>query len=325
MKRIIPLIALIIFLSGCAMQNPGPLNPKGQVGEDQLWLILFSLGIMVLVMAVVFGLLIYVLIRYRKRKNQQGIPEQIEGNYKLEITWTIIPLVLLFLLAIPTITMTFDQAEDFRGNEDVVQVKVSGHQYWWEFEYTDYGFYTAQELVIPVNTLVQYELHSDNVNHSFWLPPMGGKKDNMVGLTNILHLDATETGLYRGRCAELCGESHWLMNFHVKVVTDEEFEAWVEQMQQPYVLAEEHAEVYELFESSCLNCHAIDSNQYSSGPNLAGFANRAYIAGFMENTEENLYDWIEDPQRVKKGNFMHVRPLTSEQIQDIVEFMNTLK
>lgn len=306
------------------MQNPGPLNPKGQVGHDQLWLILFSLGIMVLVMTVVFGLLIYVIVRYRKRKNQQGLPEQVEGSYKLEITWTVIPLILLFLLAIPTVTMTFKHAEDYRNTQDAIQVKVTGHQFWWQFEYTDYGFYTAQELVVPVDKIVQYELHSLDVNHAFWLPPMGGKKDTIVGLTNIMYLDAQEEGLYRGRCAELCGESHWLMNFHVKVVSQDEFDAWVAKMQEPFVLAEEQVAAYELFESSCLSCHAIDSSQYSSGPNLAGFANREYIAGFMENNADNLYDWIEDPQRVKKGNLMNVRPLTPEQINEIVQFMYTL-
>lgn len=324
-KRIIPLLAFILFLTGCAYENPGPLNPIGQVGKDQYNLILFSFAIMLLVMVVVFALIIYVLIRFRKRKGQTGIPEQVEGSYKLELTWTIIPLILLFILAIPTITMTFDQAEDFRNHDDVVQVKVTGHQFWWEFEYTDYGINTAQELVIPVDKLVQYELHSIDVNHSFWIPPMGGKKDNMVGLTNILHLDAQVEGLYRGRCAELCGQSHALMNFHVNVVSQEEFDQWVVDMQEPYVVPAEFADAYALFESRCISCHAIQTDAISSGPNLAGFANRHYIAGFLENTDENLYDWIEKPQDLKKGNKMIVGPMTPDEINRIVEFLNTFK
>lgn len=307
------------------MQNPGPLNPIGQIGKDQYWLILFSLAIMVLVMVVVFGLLAYVLIRFRKRKGQTGYPVQVEGNYKLEVVWTIIPLILLFILAIPTIMMTFKQAEDFRGSDVALQVKVTGHQFWWEFEYVDYGVITAQELVIPVGQLVQYELHSFDVNHSFWIPPMGGKKDNIVGLTNIVHLDAQEEGFYRGRCAELCGEAHALMNFHVRVVPQEEFDAWIAHMQTPYVVPEEYAEVYTLFESRCISCHAINTDAISSGPNLYGFANRAYIAGFLENNDENLYDWIERPQELKKGNKMVVGPLKPEEIDALVEFLNTFK
>jgi cytochrome c oxidase subunit 2 len=327
-RRFIPLLAVFLLLfTGCSAVGPGPLNPKGSVGQDQLWLIMLSLTIMIAVLLVVFALFFYVLVRYRKRRGQTGTPEQVEGNHKLELIWTIVPLLLLFVLAVPTVAKTFELAEVYTDAKDAVQVKVTAHQFWWEFEYKDHGIITAQELVIPVDKRVQYELVTADVNHSFWIPALGGKMDNVAGVTNTFYLDADEKGTYRGRCAELCGVGHALMNFNVKVVSQEEFDHWIEQMKAPVAdeIPQELQEGREIFASTCIQCHSVDSSSPSAFPNLDGFANRDYVAGFLKNNDENLREWLKDPQDVKPGNKMIIAPLSDEEIDELVKYLNHLK
>jgi cytochrome c oxidase subunit 2 len=329
-RRLIPLLAVFLLLfTGCSAFEAGPLNPKGSVGQDQLWLIMLSLVIMIGVLIVVFALFFYVLVRYRKRRGQTGIPKQVEGNHKLELIWTIVPLLLLFVLAVPTVAKTFELAEKFDDASGAIEVKVTGHQFWWEFEYKDHGIITAQELVIPVGKRVQYELVTTDVNHSFWIPALGGKQDNVAGVTNHLYLDAEEAGVYRGRCAELCGAGHALMNFNVKAVSQAEFDQWIADMQAPAPAAEEIPQElqagHEVFASKCIQCHAIDSSAAGAFPNLDGFANRDYVAGFLENNERNLRDWLKDPQAVKPGNKMPNMGLSDQELDDLLVYLNSLK
>lgn len=327
-KRFIPILALfLLFFTGCsALDRPGPLNPKGSVGEEQLWLIMWSIGIMVFVMVVVFALFVYVIIRYRKRKGQTGIPEQVPGNHKLEVIWTIIPIFLIIALAIPTVTSTFALAEDYSDSKEAVQVKVTGHQFWWEFEYKDYGVRTAQELVIPIDKKVMYDLVTSDVNHSFWIPAHGGKMDLTAGLTNKMYLEGNELGTFRGRCAELCGYGHALMNFHVKVVTQEQFDSWIQSMQAPAMeVPQELQQGSEIFTARCIGCHAISSSEMGLGPNLTGFADRDYIAGFLEFNDSNLRDWIEDPASLKPGALMPGSDLSDEEFTELIKYLNSLK
>lgn len=327
-KKFIPLFAMFLLIfTGCSsLQDPGPLNPKGSVGKEQLWLINFSLAIMIVVMVVVFALFFYVVIRYRKRKGQTGIPKQIEGNHKLELLWTIIPLLLLFALAIPTIMTTFNLAEEYNDPEEAIQVKVVGHQFWWEFEYPDYGIITAQELVIPVGKKVQYELTTTDVNHSFWIPALGGKMDNTAGLTNRFYLEADEPGTYQGRCAELCGLGHALMNFNVKAVSEADFDAWTEQMQPTEIsVPQELEKAQAIYTAKCIGCHAIDTGSMGLGPNLSGFANRDYVAGFLANEDSEIRRWLTNPEEVKQGTLMPQIPLTDDEMNELIKYLNNLK
>lgn len=327
-KRIIPLLAvfLLVFTGCSALQEPGPLNPQGAVGQDQLWIIMLSLVIMSIVLVTVFILFFYVLIRYRKRKGQTGIPVQVEGNHKLELTWTIIPLVLLFILAVPTVAMTFEQAEEYNEEMDAVLVKVTGHQFWWEFNYADEGIITAQELVVPADKRIYFELTTSDVNHSFWIPALGGKLDNTAGLTNKFYLDTGEEGMFRGRCAELCGTGHALMNFNVKVVSQSDFDEWVAGMTAPLeTVSEDLEQAFQIYSAKCIGCHAIDTQLGGLGPNLAGFANREYVAGYLPNEDEDLRNWISNPDDWKPGTKMPAIPLTDEELDEIVRYLNSLK
>lgn len=327
MKRLVPFAAfMMLLLSGCAVE--GALDPKGPAAEKQFDLIVLTLGIMILVLIVVFVLFFYAVFRFRRRPGNDGIPEQIEGNHKLEITWTVIPLVLLLIIMIPTAVITFDLEEQAHAVEDSLHIKVLAKQFWWEFSYPDEGIVTAQEVVIPVGKKVTFELSASDVQHSFWVPELGGKKDTNVGdkVINFIYLEANEAGVYKGKCAELCGEGHALMDFKVIALEQEEYDAWVADMLTPSEVTAETQLGAELFGAQCISCHAIDPGMPSLGPNLNGFAERMYLGGFMDPTDENLVQWIKNPLKMKPGVTMPAYEgiLTDDEINEIVKYLKSL-
>lgn len=282
---------------------------------------------MIGIVVIVFVLFAFIVIRFRKRKNQKGYPKQTEGSHVLEIVWTVIPLVLLLILAVPMVGKTFALAKDYSEYTDAVKVKVIAHQFWWEFQYPEEGIYTAQDLVIPVDKKIAFELTSADVIHSFWIPGLGGKMDTNPGMTNTFYLDAKETGVYKGKCAELCGASHALMDFKAVVVTQEEYDQWVADMKQPTAAVDEQSDLAsgeEIFKSKCMSCHAIDGTQPGVFPNLKGFADRELVAGIKENNAEWIRKWIDDPQSIKPGSLMPDVPLTDEELDALTEYLQTL-
>ena len=325
-RRLASLMALMaLFLAGCGDPTLSALNPKGPMAKEQLDVIMISLGVMIFVIAIVLAIYIYVLVRFRKRPGDESIPKQVEGSHILEIIWTVIPIILLVIIAVPTVMYTFKHSKDYRDDPDAIQVKVTGYQFWWQFQYPDLGINTAQDLVVPVGKKISFELTSADVNHSFWVPSLGGKIDVNPGMTNVWHLQADEVGVYKGKCAELCGASHALMDFKVRVVTEEEFEAWKAKMTAQTTVPADAAKGEQVFKDSCLQCHAITPNGPGLGPNLNGLASREKIAGIMEHTDESLKKWIANPEDVKPGTKMPAVPLEESELNDLVEYLNTLK
>lgn len=332
MKRLLPLLTgLVLLLSACGRADLSALNPQGPIAEKQLDLMKLSIGIMAFVVVIVFVICIYVLIRFRRREGDKTIPKQVEGNHTLEIIWTVIPLVLLLILGVPTIKDVFGMAKDYSHDKNAVQVKVTAHQYWWEFEYTDYGITTAQELVVPTDKKISFQLDSADVKHSFWIPAIGGKMDNNPGTSNRMYLEFPKEGVFRGKCAELCGSSHALMDFKAKAVSPESFDRWVAAMKAPAVMPAD-AEIADKFTSQCLSCHAVGENGSNSAPNLTGIGNRQTIGGILYNdeagVEQNLHDWITDPQKYKSGAEMpqaSLNELTPEQVTGIAKYLAEYK
>jgi cytochrome c oxidase subunit II len=298
----IPLLVVmsLLLLAGCGAGEPdrSVLQPAGPVAEMQLSLIQLSLGIMIIVLLIVFGIFFYVLFKYREKPGDDHIPEQVHGSVVLESIWVAVPIILLIILAVPTVATTFELAERFPDSEEeleemeeqadgqennVLRVNVTAHQYWWEFEYPDHGIVTAQDLYIPTDHRVYFELTASDVIHSFWIPSLGGKVDTIPGENNVNHLwlQADEPGVYQGKCAELCGASHALMDFKAVAVEPDEFEEWVETMNgiggEEVAVSESAQQGQEVFEQNCLACHAVDGETLSQGPqgpNLAGYADR---------------------------------------------------
>jgi cytochrome c oxidase subunit II len=346
--RLFSLFSMIaLLLAGCGKPFLSTLQPAGEAADMQFSLMLLSTAIMVLVIVVVTIIFVYVVIRFRQRKGEENkIPKQVEGNHKLEILWTVIPIILLLILAVPTVAATFKLADvkpmnKEKRDKDTLVVNVRANLYWWEFEYPDYGVITSQDLVVPTDERVYFNLKASDVKHSFWVPAVGGKMDTNTENKNQFWLEfdqkaAEKAGnIFYGKCAELCGPSHALMDFKVKAVPREEFDQWIEKMKnakKPVVTDPVAKQGEEIFNKSCIGCHAVTPidkrpEQARTAPNLANFGDRERIAGILEHNEENLKKWLKDPESVKPGNKMTgtYGKLTDEQIDALTKYLMSLK
>lgn len=320
---------LALLLMGCGDPTLSALLPQGEVADKQYSLMVLSLAIMIFVLLVVFVIYVFVIIKFRKRKGDDTIPEQVEGNHLLEILWTAIPILLLIILAVPTVMQTFDLSAKDKPKKGELALKVTGHQYWWEFEYPKEEIITSQELVLPVNTKVHVELSSADVIHSFWIPSLAGKTDTNPGdgSKNYMWIETgSKEQVYKGKCAELCGASHALMDFKVKVVSKDKYQAWVNSFKKASGKATGNAaEGQKIFEKNCLSCHAVGKEGGNTGPNLTGFGDKQRVAGVLEHNKDNVKKWIKDPQKVKPGNNMPNVPLNDEEVDAVADYLLSLK
>jgi cytochrome c oxidase subunit 2 len=337
---------VVLVLSGCGEPFLSAIKPAGEVADAQLNLMKLSTGIMTGVILVVT--VIFLIVMFRFRRKDDSIPKQVEGSHKLEIIWTIIPIFLLLILAVPTVAATFkfanvsqmDKKND--GSKGKLVVNVRASLYWWEFEYPDLGIVTSQDLVVPTDEKVYFNLKASDVKHAFWIPPAGGKMDTNVDNVNKFWLEfdadrADEAGnLFYGKCAELCGPSHALMDFKVKAVSRAEFDQWVKDMQK--VKKPEQAETplaqqgQEIFNNNCIGCHAVTPSNTTPeaarlAPNLTNFGERSRIAGILDHNKEELKNWLRDPESYKPGNKMTgtYGQLSEEQINALAEYLMGLK
>lgn len=329
------LAAATAVLPACATGNPqSTLSPAGSHAAIIFDLYIPIFWAAVLVFVVVEAVLLYSVWRYRQRPGQEGeIPAQVHGNTRLEIAWTVAPAVVVAIIAI----MTFrTQAILASFPTDALNVRVIGHQWWWEFQYPDLGITTANELHVPAGRPVKLTLESADVIHSFWIPRLAGKTDTIPGLTNQLWFRADRPGTYRGQCAEFCGTQHALMGLRVIVTSQSEFDAWVRAQRQPATIPTSGAAARgaQLFldraatAPKCWSCHTIAGTdaQGKVGPDLTHVGSRSTIvAGLLENTPENLAKWIHDPQGLKKGALMPNLGLSEQQAADLAAFLSSLK
>jgi cytochrome c oxidase subunit 2 len=178
--------------------------------------------------------MLFIAIKYRHKPNAP-LPKQIHGNTALELTWTIIPIILLAIVAVPTVQGIRDLARD--PGPDALQVRVTGQRFSWLFEYPaiDAGGAPLSppigELRIPVGQDINFEIHSVDVNHSFWVPKLAGKTDAVNNHVNRMWFRADKPGEYAGQCAEFCGLEHDNMRMTIIAMPPEEFDAWVAEQQ----------------------------------------------------------------------------------------------
>jgi cytochrome c oxidase subunit 2 len=257
--RIIPITGLAIAgalaLSACTpeMKNgwlPAERNTTNETGRIiDLWV---NSWIAALVVGLItWGLIIWCIIAYRRRKNATGFPRQLSYNLPLEIFYVVIPLFMVLVLFY--FTDRDQRAIDANTENPDVKIDVRGKQWSWDFNYLTSP--TVSEpvyeggiqahlngspideaklptLYLPVNKTVELELNTRDVNHSFWVPAFLEKRDLIAGKTNYINVTPTALGTYAGKCAELCGEYHSEMLFNVKVVTQEEFQAHLASLKQ---------------------------------------------------------------------------------------------
>jgi cytochrome c oxidase subunit 2 len=280
------------------------------------------------IFVVVEGLLVWMVLRYRRKPGQEGVPEQIHGNTPLEIGWTLVPLVIVIALAFPTLRTTCALARP--AAPDALSIKVTGKQWWWEVEYPEQGIVTANEIHVPLGRMVNLDLSSDNVIHSFWVPRLSGKRDLVPGRGQTIWFTPEQPGWYEGQCAELCGASHSNMRFRVKVDTAEEFAAWVARQKQPAGTSMTDPGFQAFLGAGCIACHRIEFPGSPAiqriGPNLTHVGSRTTIAAaLLENNRENLAVWIREPERVKPGSLMPNLNLSDEQTATLVGYLQNLQ
>ncbi len=318
------LVALAMLATACGGGGPtGPgngqnsLHPKGRSAEkiDNLFtpvaFVAVAVGIFILAAT------IFVALRYRHRPGRDDRPKQTHGSTPVEIAWTIVPALILLIVAVPTISTIFDLAEE--PGRDALQVTVVAKQWWWQFEYTGLGekgneqVVTSDELHIPTGRDVRVKLKACdsslpggfnggpgcNVIHSFWVPELAGKRDVVPGRVNETKLRADNAGTYLGQCAEYCGLSHANMRFRVIAESPSDFDAWLAgQREGPAVKLADAGEASNLFQKKfqCTNCHTTEDSTLSVyGPNLTHLASRStFASGYYELTKAKLVEWILD-------------------------------
>lgn len=323
------LIALAIPVAAASTFPQSTFDTAGPVAKMQADLFHITLWISVFIFVVVGVGLTIAMIRFRRRPNDPE-PPQIEGNAKLEVIWTVIPVILLLFIAVPTvgISLTLGTTPD-----DAIDVRVVGYQWWWAFEYPDHGIVTANEVRIPVGKPVNFLIESEDVIHSFWVPRLGGKMDAVPGRVNEMWLQADEPGIYYGQCAEYCGTSHANMRLRVHAVPQDEFDAWIQERQAMAAtqlvtedpLVDRGREVF--MTTACAACHTVDGTSAVGkvGPDLSDIGGRVTLAaGMIDNTPENMAAWIRDPQAIKPGALMPKVNLNEQEIEALVAFLEVL-
>jgi cytochrome c oxidase subunit 2 len=319
---------------------------------------------MVVVFFLVEGVLLYAIIRYRKRPGQAK-PPQIHGNTTLEIVLTIIPTILVLGLGIWSVFTLFEIDKPPSDGPEPLHVNVTGHQWWFEFEYPDAGngkkIITANELRIPVDRPITLSLFSDDVIHSFWVPKLAGKLDMVPTRENKMWFQADSDKIDEdlpvtlfGQCAELCGVAHALMRFRVIVMEQADFDSWAAAYGPPPTNTAKAKQGAQIFATNCTLCHTIDGPDdpalsasrltgFLTGgditpvpaPNLTDLRTRQTLAaGIVNLSETTLQEWLHNPEDIKPGNLMSDRAvlyqngaasLNDEEIDALIGYLLDLR
>src|SRR6202046_3495847 len=315
-------------------QVPSIFDPRSTPTKSIYQLSHFVLAITGLIFAVVFVLLAYAVVKFRKRPGDDGRePPQVYGSTQIELAWTVIPVLIVVVLFLAT-ARVIHSIQDAPKPENAVEVVAIGHQFWWEFRYPQLGVVTANELHIPGSGAVHptptfLTLLSADTDHSFWVPQLAGKTDLIPNRVNHMWMDPYQTGVFLGQCAQYCGTQHAKMLLRVYVDSPQEFATWIPPQQQPAVLDENVAAGKRVFETTaCINCHAVGGSVADGrfGPDLTHLMSRQTIAsGAAENTKENLRLWIQKPDAIKPGSLMPAMQLSNADLDALVDYLETLR
>lgn len=326
-------------------------RPLGSQAESEQQIAYLTFAITGAIFVVVAGIIVYTIARFRRRSNDNSHqePAQVYGSNQIEVAWTVIPILIVFVL-IGVSGRVIASLQNASPPQRTVKIRIVGHQWWWEVHYPDYGFVTANEVHLPASTpgrpaAAYLTLESQDVIHSFWIPQLSGKTDLVPNRSNYLWIDAKEPGVYLGNCAEYCGTQHANMLLRVVADTPAEWKAWTANQQRPAVgsaaaggvagavlkpvVAEEERTPRETFESlSCVSCHMVKGTAAAGqfGPDLTHLMSRSTLgAGVLDNTHRNLREWIDDPHEAKPGCLMPSMKLTPKELDSVVSYLETLK
>src|SRR2546426_1658819 len=309
-RRLPGVVIVLCCLAGTAFAESGallsPTNifaPASTPANSIFELSLFVLGITAIIFAIVFSLMVYVVVKCRKKADDDGRePAQVYGSNQVEVAWTVVPILIVTVLFMATarVIATVQKAPD-----DAIQVIAIGHQFWWEYRYPDLKVVTANELHVPVSDGVHpiptiIKLTSADTDHSFWVPRLAGKTDLIPNRVNSMWIDPQEIGLYLGQCAQYCGTQHAKMLLRVYVQSRDEFDRWIQEQSQPAYVGDAVSVGQKIFETTnCINCHNVAGTVANGrfGPDLTHLMSRETIAsGALPNTPGNLRRWIQNPK-----------------------------
>ena len=328
------LVVIMAILTYIGLDSAGlmPVQASTEaVDIDWMW------NLEVIAISFLFSLitvpLVYSLIVFRRKKGDTTDAEHMEGNTRLEITWTIIPLFIVLAYAyIGAVNL----ADTRRVDPEAMVVKVTGLQWSWTFEYPPVNglAVVSDQLHLPVGKQVLLRMTSNDVIHSFWVPEFRVKQDLVPGRITELRITPTLEGNYVVRCAELCGTSHAYMEKPVIVSSQEEFDVW---MSEQLVLAEEASQTPEgrgqalVAANGCAACHSTNGAP-GIGPTWFGLYERTEVltdGTSVVADDDYIHESIKAPQAKIVAGFenqlMPTYSFTDEQIADIVAYIKTLR
>ena len=313
-----------------------PLSrPAEMILGPTIVVLLVTTGIFVVVSSV----LIFVIWKFRRKSDADDHqePPQIYGSTHIELAWTVVPIIITVVLILVT-SRTIGEIQNRKLPENAVQIRLVGHQWWWEVHYPKEGIITANEIHVPRSDRTgpgerptEIILESADVIHSFWVPQLAGKTDLVPNKRNRTWIEPFSTGTFFGNCAEYCGTQHANMLLRVIVEEPEAYERWIQKMKAPVpapatelVAAGRKA----FFANSCVSCHRVEGTPAAGifGPDLTKLATRQTIgAGVAPLTPENLRSWVRDPQILKTGCLMPDMKLSESEVDSITAYLLTLK
>jgi cytochrome c oxidase subunit 2 len=329
MKRVgISVVSMFLLLttSLSAFAEWGLNLPEGvtRISQEVHALHMTIFYICVAIAVVVFGVMLYSIIYHRKSRGAKAA--NFHESTVVEIIWTIIPLVILVVMAIPATITLIDM---YDNTEAEIDIQITGYQWKWRYTYLEdevdffsnmstpqdeidniaeknenYLLEVDNPLVIPVDTKVRFLMTADDVIHSWWVPELSVKKDTIPGFINEAWTKVNKVGIYRGQCTELCGKGHGFMPIVVKVVEKEEYKKWITEQAIAQAAAREVKEMSfdelmvqgkKVYETNCAACHKADGS--GMPPIFPGLKNSPVALG-------DIADHLDIVMNGKKGTAM---------------------
>lgn len=299
-----------------------PSGPSAAKIATLGWALLGAGAIVYLLTLVALALAVW-----RRRERPAGAPvQESPGATAIVVAAAIVTAVVVLALLLASLG-TVDALRP--AGPPAVTVQVVGHRWWWEARYPGHDVVTANEIHLPAGAVVELELTTPDVIHSFWVPSLHGKIDLVPGRVNTLRLETPGPGIHRGQCAEFCGIQHARMGLLVVVEEADPFGRWLVAQRAPAGAADEARQAgAQVFLTWCLSCHAVRGTPARGriGPDLTHVGSRRTLAaGALPNTPEHLVAWIADPHAVKPGVLMPALPIGPDAVRAVAAYLAGLR
>ncbi len=326
------LVLLLSILTFWGLDAVGLMPVQASLQAQTVdWMFRLEMAVISFLFALIVVPLVYSLLVFRRKPGDTSDGEHIEGNTRLEVTWTVLPLITVLVFSyLGAVTL----GETRRLDPNAMVVNVTAFQWGWRFEYPDYGI-QSNKLYLPVNRQVVLKMNSNDVIHSFWVPEFRIKQDVVPGRTTEYRITPVQIGEYKVRCAEICGASHAYMLAPVLVISQTDFEKWVQESVAAQAVAsgpdpKRGEKLYN--ELGCKACHSIDGRE-EIGPTWKGlWGSQVKLSDGTTVVADEAYiiESIRQPQaKIVAGFEQQAMPafttLTDAQIADLIAFIQTLK